>query len=54
MKKSLALDAKRERAAAKIKEVAPHIEALISMLDETRVDLILIALSGETLPGGEE
>lgn len=54
MKKSPDIEAKRARAAAKIKEIAPHIDALIAMLDETRVDLILIALCGETLPGGKE
>ncbi|WP_292099470.1 hypothetical protein [Mesorhizobium sp.] len=41
---------KRARAVAKIKEVAPHVESLIQLLDETKVDLILIALAGATLP----
>lgn len=45
---------KRAAAAAKIKEAAQHIESLIALLDETKVDLILIALAGATLPAVEE
>lgn len=50
MAKHYGLDAKRERAAARIEEVAPHIRTLIAMMDETKVDLILMAIAGETLP----
>lgn len=48
-----ALEAKRNMAAKKIKEVAPHIDTLISMLDETKVDLLLISLSGAKIKAEE-
>lgn len=48
------LEAKRKQAAAKIKEVAPHIDMLISMLDETKIDLLLIALAGAKILPAEE
>lgn len=34
---------KAEAVAAKIKEVAPHADMIIGMLDETKLDMILIA-----------
>jgi hypothetical protein len=43
------IDIKRQKAASKIKEVAQHIDSLINMLDETKIDLLLIALSGATV-----
>lgn len=43
------LDAKRQQAAEKIREIAPHADVLIGMLDETKIDLLLIALAGATL-----
>lgn len=43
------IEAKRLQAAAKIKEIAPHAEVLIGMLDETKIDLLLIALAGATI-----
>lgn len=39
-----ALAHKRERLAAKITEIAPHIDSLIGLLEETKVDIMLIAL----------
>lgn len=45
------LASKRQCAAAKIRELAPHVDTLIDLLDETKVDLLLIALCSETLPG---
>lgn len=47
------LAAKRERAATKIEELAPHARLLLGMLDETKVDLLLIAIGGAHLPGGD-
>ncbi|WP_164898551.1 hypothetical protein [Mesorhizobium sp. M7A.F.Ca.MR.362.00.0.0] len=43
------LEAKRKQAVAKIKEIAPHAEVLIGMLDETKIDLLLISLAGATI-----
>jgi hypothetical protein len=34
---------KADAVAAKIKEVAPHADMIISMLDETKLDMILLA-----------
>ncbi|MCC0018416.1 hypothetical protein [Mesorhizobium denitrificans] len=34
---------KAEAVAAKIKEVAPHADMIIGMLDETKLDMILLA-----------
>ena len=36
------LNAKRAAVAEKVKEIAPHADALISILDEHRVDLLLL------------
>jgi hypothetical protein len=44
------IETKRARVVAKIKEVAPHIDYLAGVLDETKLDLLLISLAGETLP----
>jgi hypothetical protein len=44
------LHQKRRQVAERIKEVAPMIAALVGMLDEVKVDLLLIALSGAFLP----
>jgi hypothetical protein len=44
------VEAKRARVVAKIKEVSPHIDYLAGILDETKLDLLLIALAGERLP----
>lgn len=54
MSKYSNLDKKRAAAAAKIEEVAPHILSLIALLDETKVDLILIALAGARVSVDEE
>jgi len=35
---------KTEAVAAKIKEVAPHADMIIGMLDETKLDMMLLAL----------
>jgi hypothetical protein len=43
------LDAKRKQAVAKIQEIAPHAELLIGMLDETKIDMLLISLAGATI-----
>lgn len=43
------LAAKRARAVARIQELAPHAPLLIGMLDEMKVDLLLIALGGATV-----
>lgn len=34
---------KAEAVAARIKEIAPHADMIISMLDETRIDMVLLA-----------
>lgn len=34
---------KAEAVAAKIKEIAPHADMIIGMLDETKLDMILLA-----------
>lgn len=34
---------KAEAVAAKIKELAPHADMIISMLDETKLDMLLLA-----------
>lgn len=44
---SKAIDVKRARVVAIIERTAPHIAQLAGMLDETKLDLILIALGGE-------
>lgn len=46
---ALILEEKRRMVAERIREVAPHIDTLARMLDETKVDLILIALTGARL-----
>lgn len=35
---------KAEAVAARIKEIAPHADMIIGMLDETRLDMVLLAL----------
>lgn len=47
------LDRKRKEAANKIKSVAPHVDMLINMLDETKIDMILIALAGARITNTE-
>lgn len=39
------IDAKRRAAGAKIREIAPHADMLLSVLDETRLDMLLLALN---------
>lgn len=46
------LDRKRAAVIAKIQEVAPHAPVLIGMLDEVKLDLILIALAGSRVEPG--
>lgn len=40
------LRVKREMLVARVKDLAPKIDTLVGMLDETKVDLVLIALVG--------
>ena len=44
-----AIESKRRRVVEVIERTAPHIRELAGMLDEVKVDLILIALAGERL-----
>ncbi|QIV65942.1 hypothetical protein Cp1R7AA1_084 [Mesorhizobium phage Cp1R7A-A1] len=38
------VDRKAEAVATKIKEIAPHADMLVRMLDETKLDMLLLAL----------
>lgn len=46
------IEDKRQRVIDVIERTAPHIDQLVGMLDEVKLDLILIALSGERLSAG--
>lgn len=47
---SARVDAKRLLVAATIQEIAPHANVVLFMLDEVKIDLLLIALVGARLP----
>lgn len=40
------IESKRAAVASRIKELAPNAEMLVAMLDEVKLDLLLIALAG--------
>lgn len=39
------VDRKREVLAAKIREIAPHVEMMLGLLDEPRLDMALLGLN---------
>lgn len=46
---------KRDAVATKIKEIAPHADTMLGMLDETRIDMLVIALRcGDVQLKGED
>ena len=54
MSRNQTIDAKRKRVIEVIERTAPHIGQLAGMLDETKLDLILIALAGERISLDED
>lgn len=44
-----AIEEKRRRVVEVIERTSPHIGQLVSMSDEVKLDLILIALAGERI-----